>query len=73
MILEKYFTTICFIVKKHYPMEAMPMQEPIFYTNIKLLMNGFDVPTTKKLCSAGNSFAKTLLLHVNLRGDVMAI
>ena len=61
MILEKYFTTICFIVKKHYPMEAMPTQELIFYTNIKLLINRFDVPTTKKLCSAGNSFAKTFI------------
>ena len=48
MILEKYFATICFI-------------ELIFYTNIKLLINGFDVPTTKKLCSAGNSLAKTFI------------
>ena len=61
MILEKYFTTICFIVKKHYPMEAMPTQELISYTNIKLLINGFDVPITKKLCSAGNSFTKTFI------------
>ena len=61
MILQKYFATICFIVKKHYPMEAFPTHELIFYTNIKLLINGFDVPTTKKWCSADNSFAKAFI------------
>ena len=48
MILEKYFATIYFIIKKHYPVEAIPTSELISYTNIKLNIKGYDVPTTKK-------------------------